>query len=142
VEVLTDEQCRALLQAGLIGRVAFWADGPRIMPVNFAVIDDAIVVRTSPDSELATRGVGTEVAVEIDHVDYQARRGWSVVATGPCEWITEASEIATVRDTWDPRPWANGTRDEFLRIRWHSLTGRRIGGGWTYDNEVPVRRRV
>lgn len=141
MEVLTVEQCRALLKAGLIGRLAFWADGPHVVPVNFAVIDDAIVVRTSPESELAVRGVGTEVAVEIDHVDYQAHRGWSVVATGPCERITE-SEIAHVRDTWDPRPWANGARDEFLRVRCDSLTGRRIGAGWTYDNEVPVRRRV
>jgi len=142
VEILTEEQCLALLRAGLIGRVAFWADGPRIVPVNFAVVEDAIVIRTAADSQLARNGVGTQVALEIDHVDYATHRGWSVVATGTCAVIDDDAEIGAVCDTWDPRPWADGERVEFLRIRWDQLTGRRIGAGWTYANEVPVRRRV
>jgi len=142
LETLTTAHCRALLEAGLIGRVAFWADGPHILPVNYSIFGDDVVIRTAGDSLLAAQAPGTEVALEIDHIDYAEHRGWSVVATGACERIEDESEIRRITDGWDPRPWAEGERNRYLRLRWSTLTGRRIGRGWTYANEVPVRRRV
>jgi len=142
IETLTQEHNRALLEAGLVGRVAFWADGPHILPVNYSVVGDDIVIRTAGSSLLAVQGPGTEIALEIDHIDYPEHRGWSVVATGPCERMDDEAEIARITDGWGPRPWAEGDRSRYLRLRWSTLTGRRVGRGWTYANEVPVRRRV
>lgn len=142
VEHLSTEACLALLRAGLVGRVAFWADGPHVVPVNFAVTGTDLVLRTSAESLLAARGPGTEVALEIDHIDYEGHRGWSVVAVGPCTAIEDPAVIEAICGDWEPRPWADGDREAFLAIAPETVTGRRVGGGWTDANEVPVRRHL
>jgi nitroimidazol reductase NimA-like FMN-containing flavoprotein (pyridoxamine 5'-phosphate oxidase superfamily) len=137
------EKCRELLEANILGRVAVCTpSGPQIRPVNYAVVDDAVVFRTSPLTELAVSGWATEMAFEIDHVDYEGHRGWSVVATGRAEIVDDPDEVARIRSGWQPRPWASGSRTLYVRLPWRQLTGRRIGGGWTPENETPVRRRV
>lgn len=80
---LSSAECLELLEAGVIGRVAMSTPtGPRIVPVNYTVHRGAIVFRTSSYSELATYGLVTDLAFEIDDLDYQSRLGWSVVAIG------------------------------------------------------------
>lgn len=140
---LSEEKCRELLAAGLVGRVAFCTPaGPRIIPVNHAVVDDAVVFRTTPYSELGTRVHDLPVALEVDHLDYDRQQGWSVVATGSASAIEDPDEVEEIRAVWDPRPWAGGVRPLYVRLRWAGLTGRRIGHGWSADTETPVRRRV
>lgn len=140
---LSPEKCRELLSAGLVGRVAVCTpEGPRIVPVNHAVVGDAIVFRTAAYTLLATHGRRGRLAFEVDHLDYERHQGWSVVATGPAEVIDDPDEIQQIRKTWDPRPWAGGTRQLYVRLQWTELTGRRLGGGWTADNELSVRRTV
>ena len=141
IEQLSVDACRELLRAGLVGRVAFWADGPHVVPVNFAVSDSDLVLRTSEDSLLATCAPGTQVALEIDHIDYEGHRGWSVVAVGPCHAMEDPAVIDAICGDWEPRPWADGDREAFLVIAPEKVTGRRVGRGWTHANEVPVRRR-
>ena len=123
---LSTAECRDLLETDTVGRVAFVAPGgPRIVPVNFALAGDAIELRTTAYSELARHAVGRQVAFEIDHLDTERRRGWSVVALGLCEWVDDpgpASEGA------EPEPWAGGNRPVRLRLAWSELTGRRVGG--------------
>ena len=47
VDVMSDEDCRALLEAGRVGRVAVTADAlPVIAPVNYVVDGNNIVFRT------------------------------------------------------------------------------------------------
>jgi len=139
IEELSESQCVELLRAGLVGRLSFWADGPHVVPVNFSVNDATLVLRTTADSLLATHAPGTVVALEIDNIDYEGHRGWSVVASGPCLTIDDPEDVI---DSWEPRPWADGVRETYLGIAWDRLSGRRVGGGWTRANEVPVRRRV
>jgi nitroimidazol reductase NimA-like FMN-containing flavoprotein (pyridoxamine 5'-phosphate oxidase superfamily) len=80
---LTVAECRALLETGVVGRVAMATPvGPRIAPVNYVVHEDAIVFRTAPYSELSTYGWNVDLAFEIDRLDPDARLGWSVVALG------------------------------------------------------------
>jgi nitroimidazol reductase NimA-like FMN-containing flavoprotein (pyridoxamine 5'-phosphate oxidase superfamily) len=139
---LTEKECRDLLGAGGVGRVALAApDGPHIVPVNYAVHDDSVVFRTTPYSVLGTHGWRTRLAFEVDHVDHERWRGWSVVAAGPGEMIEDADELAAIQTFWDPRPWAGGNRLLYLRLRWDRLTGRQIGAGWTPRGE-PAERRV
>ena len=140
---LTYEECLELLHGGLVGRVAICTPvGPRIVPLNYALYDDAIVFRTTPYSELGTYGWNTDVAFEIDHLDYEKHQGWSVLAIGRAELIDDPDEVQDIRAGWDPTPWAGGRRHLYLRLRWRDLTGRRIGGDWTRSTMMPVRRTI
>ncbi len=140
---LSPDECRALLSAGLVGRVAICTPvGPHIVPVNYAVVDDSVVLRTSPYSVLGSHARGTILALEVDQFDYERQHGWSVVARGRGETVTDAEELTHIRTVWEPRAWAAGQRNLYLRIRWTDLTGRRLGTGWNPSDELPVRRVV
>lgn len=134
-------ECQTLLRAGVVGRIAFVApDGPVVMPVNYAVSDAAVIVRTAADSQLATYGVGVRVAFEIDHLDYAYHRGWSVMLRATGDVVDDRVELARIRAGWEPRPWVSGDRSVFLKLPITELTGRRIGAGWSPLSDLPVRR--
>jgi len=138
---LPREKCEELLRASIVGRVAFnTAEGPEIIPVNYTTVGDAVVFRTTPYSRLGTHAAGP-LAFEIDHIDYDDHKGWSVIAYGVGELVEDTSELQEVTGFWNPKPWAGGARPLYVRLRWKRLSGRRIGGGWTRENELPVRRR-
>lgn len=137
------EECRELLSAGLVGRVAVCTPmGPHIVPVNYAVVDDSIVLRTSPYSVLGSHARGAILALEIDQFDYTRQRGWSVVARGRADAVTRAEELNHIRHVWEPNAWAAGQRNLYLRVRWSELTGRRLGTGWNPADDLQVRRVV
>ena len=140
---LSRVECENLIRAGVIGRVAIATPtGPHIIPINYSVVDDAVVVRTTPYSLLGTYGRDATLAFEIDQFDHAHQRGWSVVARGRAETVDDVEEIEQIRRTWPPRPWANGQRPLFIRLRWSELTGRRLGDGWDPMSELPARRAV
>jgi hypothetical protein len=113
--------------------------GPHIVPVNYSVVDDALIVRTTPYSVLGSHARGSILALEVDHFDYERHHGWSVVARGRADVVTGADDLDDIKGRWEPRAWAAGTRNLFLRIRWSELTGRRLGAGWRPVDELPVR---
>jgi nitroimidazol reductase NimA-like FMN-containing flavoprotein (pyridoxamine 5'-phosphate oxidase superfamily) len=140
---LSRAECETLLRAGVAGRVAVVApDGPHILPINYSVVDDAIVVRTSPYSLVGTHGRNAILAFEIDQFDYEYQRGWSVMARGRSEVVHDPEELEHIRTVWSPHPWASGVRPLFIRLPWSELTGRRLGGGWDPLHHLPVRRVV
>ncbi|MEU6587837.1 pyridoxamine 5'-phosphate oxidase family protein [Streptomyces sp. NPDC046881] len=124
---LGPEECRTLLSTHGVGRVSVTAsDGrPAVVPVNYEVVDDAIVFRTAPDS-VAAAAAGTEVAFEVDHVDDALSQGWSVLAVGPASVVTEPEAVRTLTQHAHTTPWAGGQREMWVSIRPASLTGRRI----------------
>ena len=143
VEELSYAKCRGLLSGGVFGRVAVCTgDGPRILPVNYSVVGEAVIFRTSAYGVVATHDWRSPMAFEVDFVDYAEHRGWSVVALGRGERVDDLEELDLIKRTWDPRPWAGGTRRLYVRLEWSELTGRRLGQGWTHENEMPVRRQV
>jgi uncharacterized protein len=140
---LEPQECERLLRAGIVGRVALSTpDGPHIVPVNYSVFEDSIVLRTSSYSILGTYGRNAMLAFEVDHIDHERHVGWSVVARGRSWAETDPAEVARIRDAWQPRPWASGSRNLYLRIRWSTLSGRALGTDWTRDNESPVHRTL
>ncbi|MFF4585405.1 pyridoxamine 5'-phosphate oxidase family protein [Streptomyces sp. NPDC001388] len=124
---LGPEECRALLSTHGVGRVAVSAaDGrPAVVPVNYEVVDDAIVFRTAPDST-PSAAVGTEVAFEVDHLDEASSQGWSVLAVGPASAVTEPDAVRRLTEGAHTTPWAGGAREMWVSIRPAHLTGRRI----------------
>lgn len=140
---LNETECRDLLRAGVVGRVAACTPtGPHVVPVNYCVIDDAVVFRTTPYSILGSQPLRSVIALEIDHFDHEQERGWSVVARGRANMVVDAAELASIRATWDPGTWAAGTRTLYVRMRWHELSGRRLGSGWDPLATVPARDAV
>ncbi len=120
-------ECRDLLGREVFGRLAFSTDaGPRIVPLNYAVMDEALIFRTTPYSELAREAVDREAAFEVDDIDRDRHSGWSVVALGRVD-APEPRELGDLRTDWAPEPWAGGHRHLVLRLRWRELSGRRIG---------------
>ena len=120
------EECADLLKSSVVGRVAVTTpDGPHIVPVNYAVVGEAVVVATAPYSVLGTYGRQSMLAFEVDGFDPVLKEGWSVVARGRAE----AVDPAELRELGggQPRPWATGTRTLLLRIPWSELSGQRVG---------------
>lgn len=136
---LDEERCKERLRGGVMGRVGYTTpEGPRILPLNYSVVEETIVFRTAPDTELAKHAPGSTIAFEVDHFDHVRSQGWSVLATGRCEAVTDGEEIEWMQRVWGPRPWAGGARPLHLRLPWTRLTGRRVGddGTW-YDEHLP-----
>jgi nitroimidazol reductase NimA-like FMN-containing flavoprotein (pyridoxamine 5'-phosphate oxidase superfamily) len=138
--VMTEEKCLSLLQGSEVGRVALcMPEGPQIFPVNFTVVDDAVIFRTTPYSVLGTHAWQTRLAMEVDHIDYERSAGWSVVISGPGTRVDAGPVLDDIVHRWNPQPWAAGTRPLYVRLRWDRISGRRIGD-WTEDNELPLQR--
>ncbi len=130
LEELSPAACRELLGRHVIGRVGFTEHGgPVILPVNYRLDGDTVVFRTSPTGTLAQLRRRTAVAFEVDGVDEDAHRGWSVLGRGFAEAVTSDHVLVAL---WEdgPVPWAGGTRNLFIALTLESLTGRRVRGPW------------
>ena len=124
--VLTREECLALLGETGVGRVAFIGpSGPLIHPVNYLMEHDTIVIRTSPYTRLGERAAGP-VAFEVDDLDPELRRGWSVLVVGNSLPVDDADEAIALRRNGRVASWAGGHRNMFVRITPREITGRRI----------------
>ena len=122
------DDCLALLAASSVGRVAVSTpDGPHIIPVNYTVFDDTVVVRTSSYSLLGTYARDAVVALEIDGHDPDARSGWSVVLRGRATIESDPRTIRSIRAATPDAPWAGGTRNLYLRLRTDQVSGRAVG---------------
>lgn len=125
---LSREDCLALLAAGTLARVAVSTpDGPHIVPVNYTVLEDSVVVRTSSYSLLGTYARDAVVAVEIDGFHHATRSGWSVVVRGRCSVEGDPRTIRAIREVAPEAPWAAGTRNLYLRVRPEQVSGRTVG---------------
>jgi nitroimidazol reductase NimA-like FMN-containing flavoprotein (pyridoxamine 5'-phosphate oxidase superfamily) len=143
VEELSESKCRQLLGGGVFGRIGLWTpDGPVIVPVNYSLVSESVVFRTAADGVVAHHDWSSPMAFQVDHVDYADQKVWSVLVVGKAQPVVDADELALILRTWDPRPWAAGARPLHVRVTWDRLTGRRLGSGWNYGNEMPVRRHV
>lgn len=135
---LTYSECESLLRAGVFGRLAITTPhGPDIVPLNYRVVDGAVLACTAADTPAARWAGGNQVAFEVDLVDHERWRGWSVVAKGPAEVLAE--EELTALPAYRPRPWADGDRHVWLRLRWTGLSGRQVGTGWDALSAMPTR---
>ncbi|MEU6406828.1 DUF1918 domain-containing protein [Streptomyces sp. NPDC046985] len=123
---LGPEACRAALSTRDVGRVALnTADGPAVFAVEYDMLDDAVVFRTATDSGPAA-AVGAEVAFEVDHVDEEMSRGWSVLAVGRAEAVTDPETRRLLDERFHSAPSAGDPHTLWVRIRPVRLTGRRI----------------
>lgn len=126
LERLSPLDCRHLLAAGGVGRVAFnTASGLVVLPVNYGVVADTIVFRTGAGSLIAAHG-DDEVAFETDHFDEVLGQGWSVLVRGRAHRVLQLGELHNLRAECDLIPWPAGDYDLYVRIVPDRITGRRV----------------
>jgi nitroimidazol reductase NimA-like FMN-containing flavoprotein (pyridoxamine 5'-phosphate oxidase superfamily) len=126
LELLDELEAWALLQTADVGRVGLTMGAlPVILPVNFTVLDGAIVFRTAPGSKVEAASRQAVVAFEVDDYDTAERTGWSVLVIGRSEVVHDLSLTFALRDA-GLEPLADGQRGVVVRIRPEIVTGRRI----------------
>lgn len=126
LEVLAEEEARALLAAGDVGRIGVTIGAlPAIFPVNYCMVDGAIVFRTAPGTKLSAATSGNVVAFEVDDYQVEARTGWSVLAVGPAEVVHDLDVTGRLVAA-GLEPYAEGRRSVIVRITPTFVSGRRI----------------
>lgn len=125
-EVLGREECLSLLRHGYLGRLAVVADGGAdVFPVNYVVDGDHLVFRTAAGTKLDAACRTTPVAFEVDGSDAMYHGGWSVVVHGRGEEVLRSDEQERL-SALPLRPWADGSRDHWVRLPLDHVTGRRV----------------
>jgi nitroimidazol reductase NimA-like FMN-containing flavoprotein (pyridoxamine 5'-phosphate oxidase superfamily) len=128
MEILTAEECITLLRQVSVGRIGITVGAlPVILPVNYSIVNDAVMFRTSPGSKLAAASANSVVAFEVDSHRDDGCSGWSVLVQGIAREVTDPLERETALAA-PIRAWALGDRaDRVVRIDMHKLSGRRYG---------------
>ncbi|MFF7648208.1 pyridoxamine 5'-phosphate oxidase family protein [Streptomyces canus] len=120
------EECWRRLSTHGVGRLGvITAEGVTILPVNYTVVDGAIVFRTAPGS-VPSQVAGKRVAFEADHIDDVFRQGWSVLVRGRAREVTRSDAVRRLTEGSYSEPWADGRRDLWVRVDPVEITGRLI----------------
>jgi nitroimidazol reductase NimA-like FMN-containing flavoprotein (pyridoxamine 5'-phosphate oxidase superfamily) len=129
---LSRRECVGLLAKEQIGRAVFTERAmPAVVPVTFAIDDDAVLICTAPDTRLAAAASRGVLAFQVDDIDANTRAGWSVVVVGVAELVDDPQEQARIRLVL--QPWAPGRNEVFIRLPLKVVTGRRILGSEASD---------
>lgn len=127
LEDVGSEECWALLASQRLGRIGFSAHSgrPVILPVNYAVANQQILIRTGRGPKLEAARRRDLVAFEVDQIDVATQVGWSVTLTGRARWVREPAVLARLGAV-DFAVWAAGPRDELIAIEPLHVGGRRL----------------
>ncbi len=124
---LTEAECLALLDTRHVGRLAYVARAgvPDVVPVNYALVDGDVLLRSGPGPKLQAAERREVVAFEVDDLDEQGRTGWSVVVHGRAVRLGP-DEHRRLPEGALPETWASGPRWAVVRIRPTRIAGRRL----------------
>lgn len=126
MEILGRDECLDLLRTQPVARLGLSIHAlPVIVPVNFVVDDDQIVICTAAGSKLVAACHHSVVALEVDEYDAMNHSGWSVLVQGGSRVIDDAAEVDGARELW-LRPWANESADMWIAVSTDLISGRRI----------------
>lgn len=126
LEILDDAESRALLASGDVGRIGISVGAlPAIFPVNYRVVDGAILFRTAPGSKLSAAVANAVVAFEVDDFGVYDHSGWSVLVVGRAEVVTDPDVLAAA-DAAGLQPYVGGSRPATVRITPTLISGRRL----------------
>jgi nitroimidazol reductase NimA-like FMN-containing flavoprotein (pyridoxamine 5'-phosphate oxidase superfamily) len=128
--VMGSRECADLLAVHDVGRVAWSAGtGPQILPVSYTWSLGSIAFRTSPYGLLSELILPTEVVFEIDDLDHEHQRGWSVVVHGLAQAVASPAELTHLWAEDGVGPWADGIRNLFIAVAPRLLRGRAFSRG-------------
>ncbi|GAA1965023.1 pyridoxamine 5'-phosphate oxidase family protein [Catenulispora subtropica] len=124
---LDRDEALALLGSVNMGRIVFTRNAlPAIRPVNHALVDGHLVIRTHESAALthAVDGSGTVVAYEADMIDQETHLGWSVVVTGFARLVTDPDQLARYEKL--VAPWVGRAMEHAVLIRLDMVNGFRM----------------
>jgi hypothetical protein len=132
-------ECFELLIGRRIGHLCLLDGGyPITIPVNYRVVTGAgaqpqLVVRTTPTS-MVGRARGP-CALEVDEIDLDHGRAWSVLARGTLVPVHGAHDLP------DPVPVVGGSREQWMVVDVAVVSGRRFAlgesdDGWSVDWQI------
>lgn len=126
LEVLERRECLTLLSRVTLGRVGVTIGAlPSVVPVNYRLVGDEVVIRTGAGTKLDAATRNAVVAFEVDDMDPVEHTGWSVMVTGVAREVVDETEIAELSRRPLPH-WAPGGQDRIIAISTELVTGRRI----------------
>lgn len=118
---LPEATCWERLRGGEFGRLAYHlVDEVHIVPLNYVVDGERIVIRTTPGSKLLGVEMRSDVAFEIDGQTEESI--WSVVARGSAQRLEGADSRAA--DELPLPAWIQTERYANVEIQVTELTGR------------------
>lgn len=125
LEVLSLEDCLALLRGHVVGRVAVVDNEfPVVVPVNYKLVETRgpvwVGIRTRPGNVIDHPAM--PAAFEIDGYSITEQEGWSVLVRGTLQHVDP--DRGGLWEGHDPQPWLNDERDAWLAIEPFSITGR------------------
>jgi nitroimidazol reductase NimA-like FMN-containing flavoprotein (pyridoxamine 5'-phosphate oxidase superfamily) len=127
VKELAERECLELLASRVVGRIALVVAGEaRVFPVNYLLDGEGIVFRTDEGTKLDAARAGSVGTFEVDDSDPLYHTGWSVMATGRLEAITEPQDLHRMEGL-PVRAWGRAA-EHWVRMPIKSITGRRIEG--------------
>lgn len=142
LEVLPLAECLELIASEPLGRVAVTAKGqPLILPVNHLVVGSAIMFQSTPGSKLAAALLDRPAAFEVDGFDETTRTGWSVVARGHVELVTDTDLLDGLDRMGSPAWSEHATDGRWVALRPDEISGRRLGVSTTADVPAPDQER-
>jgi hypothetical protein len=114
--------CLWLLSTEQVGHLVETGSEPTVMPVEYVVIEGAVLVRVAGSCATACLGESA-VGLEVDMIDVFSQFGWTVRLHGKIEDVTDAA--LTRRDVSERRrlSWP-GAEDRWLRITIGDVAGR------------------
>lgn len=126
LQVLDEETCRAHLRTASIGRIGTTIGAlPAVLPMAYTMLDDDIVFRSRPGTQLTAAILAAPVAFEVDHLDRDTRTGWSVMVVGRARPVELERDLARI-ESLALDVWSNDEDDHVLRIDTRFVTGRRV----------------
>jgi len=120
-------ECHRLLRSAAIGRISVSSGAlPVVVPVNYVLLGDVILLRPAAGALLSTAVDEAIVAFEVDHYDFVEHRGWSVMVQGPARLLREEGELRMAL-AQPMLPWGDPDSPFFVAVDCVRVTGRRIG---------------
>lgn len=126
LQILPEVRCWSKLRSQQhgVGRIAFGAPPPELLPVNYVVDVHDVVIATHDGIIREAARRGDEATFEVDAVMRGASglTGWSVVCRGP---LREATEDEAAFLSWARlQPAPGGFKPVFVRMAVRDITGR------------------
>jgi uncharacterized protein len=124
LEILDEDTCWELLETKPLGRLAASVHGRvELFPMNYAVHDNAVYFRSAPGTKLDA--IDGEAVFEADEASYMMKSGWSVIAWGTLEEVTDEAEREAALQL-PLRPWSDTPKPYLLKLVVSRISGRRL----------------
>lgn len=131
---LTDDQTWKLIEGTKHGRLVVTVAGePDIFPVNYAVSNRKLYLRTAPGNKLAELTINSKVLFETDGI--LSEEAWSVVLRGTARTLEQSADIAAA-ESLKLKPWVPTLKDFYVEIEPTSVSGRHFQFGEHPEREI------